>query len=493
MAFIPLAIPPGIFKQGTEYQAKGRAYDGNLIRWYGAQVGPIKGWRNSGSSTVSGKARAILHWKDNSGGRWSGIGTHTKLYARNSAVQYFDITPSAFVTGDADGAAKTGYGYGVYGAGTYGTARPDTGSSTPATVWDLDTFGQYLNACADSDGRLFEWTLDTGTAAAVITNAPTSCSGLVVTSERALVALGASGNPRKVQWSDFENNTTWSPSSTNKAGDFILQTAGEIKCARRMPGQTFILTTIDAWAMRWVGGVAVYGFDKMGEGCGVYSRGGLTVVSQTAYWWGPQGFWAYDGGVRPLRCDVLDYLQKRLNTAQTSKITSFHNNQDGEVWWFYPSNSGTENDSYVCYCYRTDSWTIGSIERTCAAGQGVYVYPIAFDASGQGYEHEVASSYGGASPTFTYGPVELGNGDSIARVTGIVADEATQGLASVSFTTKFYPNGTETTVATTTLSSGGKTDLRFTARQADLIVTFSNDNSARWGMPRLSVSAGGRR
>lgn len=493
MALVPLAAPPGVFRQGTEYQAKGRAYDANLVRWYGQSIGPIKGWSARGTSAVSGKPRAVITWKDNAQGRWSAVGTHTKLYAVNSAAQNFDITPSAFVTGRADATAKTGYGYGVYGAGTYGTARPDTGSSLPATVWDLDTFGEYLVACADSDGRLVQWTLNTGTPAAVLTNAPTSCFGVMVSADRAVVALGASGNPRLVQWSDFEAATTWTPTSTNKAGDFTLQTAGEIRCGRRMPGQSLILTNLDAWAMRFVGGVFVYGFDKMGDGCGAYSRGCMQVVSNTAYWWGAQGFWAYDGAVRPLRCDVLDYVQRNLTSAQSSKITSFHNNQDGEVWWFYPSSAGTENSNYVAYNYRTDSWTIGSLIRLCAAGQGTFFYPIAYDADGQGYNHEIGSSYGGSEPYAQLGPFEIGQGDQVARVTGIIADEGTEGLASVEFLTRLYPNGDETTVAETSLSSSGLTDLRFTARQIDLKVIFSNDNTARWGSPRIQVSAGGRR
>lgn len=492
-ANLQLAIPPGVFRRGTELQSKGRAYDCNLARCYGVAWGPVGGWRTRGSA-VSGKPRSIINWKDNGGARYSGVGTHTKLYAVTSAPANFDITPTDFVAGNADASAKTGFGAGTFGLSTFGTPRPDTGSRIPATVWDLDTWGEYLIGCASSDGRILQWELDTGVKAAAVTNAPTSCIGTFVTAQRTLVALAAGGNARKVQWSDVENNTTWSPSSTNKAGDFDLQTVGTILAGRRISDlASLILTDVDAWVMSYIGGTLVYSFDIAGSSCGGYSRGCVQVVGQRAVWWGQGGFWHFDGALRPLRCDVLEYVQGNLNTAQASKITTLHNSKFGEIWWFYPSTGSTENDSYVYWDYRTDTWGIGELERTCAVEQDVFSYPLAYDADGQGYEHEVGSSYDGVSPYVRSGPVELGNGDAVMRVTGIIPDEVTQGTAEVGFYNRFYPTGAETPVAQVPLSSTGRTNLRFTARQVELEVVFANDNQARWGSPRLEVSAGGRR
>ena len=50
-------------------------------------------------------------------------------------------------------------------------------------------------ACNEDDGKIYEWQLGTGTPAAVLSNAPTSNLGCVVTEERFLFALGAGGNP----------------------------------------------------------------------------------------------------------------------------------------------------------------------------------------------------------------------------------------------------------------------------------------------------------
>jgi len=41
MAYIPLQIPPGVFKNGTEYQSKGRWNNSNLVRWFEGTIRPV--------------------------------------------------------------------------------------------------------------------------------------------------------------------------------------------------------------------------------------------------------------------------------------------------------------------------------------------------------------------------------------------------------------------------------------------------------------------
>ena len=171
MAYIPLQIPPGVYKNGTDYQSKGRWNGSNLVRWYEGTVRPVGGWRKRSTNQLTGMARGLINWRDNSNNRRIGIGTHSKLYSMNEGGTLTDITPTGFTVGDPDAVLKIGYGYGTYGSSSYGVARPDLGSYTPATTWSMDTWGQYLVACSSKDGKLLEWQLDTGVDAAVITNA----------------------------------------------------------------------------------------------------------------------------------------------------------------------------------------------------------------------------------------------------------------------------------------------------------------------------------
>jgi hypothetical protein len=492
--YLPLAIPPGIARNGTEYQAQGRWYDANLVRWYGEQLGPIGGWRKPSTNTVSGIARAILPWRTATLARWIAIGTHTHLYARTPSGTVTDITPSAFVTGNADESANTGYGIGLYGAGAYGTPRPDTGVVTEALTWDLDVYGDKLYACAFSDGRIVSWDLDITHLAAAVTNAPTSCRGVVVTEQGAIMALAAGGNARSLQWSDLNGPTVWTPSSTNQAGSVTLVTQGAIRRGIRLGAQVLILTDIDAHVGAYVGLPSVYAFQRVGDDCGVVSKGAVATIGSQAIWLSKSGFWMFDGGsVVPVPCDVWDYLQSNLNSGQRSKITAFHNHAFGEAWWLYPSRSSTEVDSYIYYDYRRQHWNIGSLARTCAAEAGVFMYPIMVDSSGGIYEHEVGYAYDGTVPHAESGPVQLGNGDQVMRVSEIVSDEATSGQVTVGFRTRAYPNGSEATIADVTFGTDGRAFPRFSAREARVRIDAAANDDWRVGTLRLKALAGGYR
>jgi hypothetical protein len=300
---------------------------------------PVGGWEVRPISALTGKARSLITWKTNGNIRLMAAGTSSKLYAVTQSNVLVDITPVSFTAGSDNASTGAGYGIGTYGGGFYGTPRPDTGSVTPATTWSLDTWGEYLVGCSTSDGKLYEWQLDftTPTKAAVITNAPTNCIGLLVSAERSLFALGASGDARTVAWSDLENNTIWTASSTNLAGSIKLQTAGRIVTGKRVRGQNLILTDIDAHTLTYVGQPFVYQAEIAGRACGAVSANCVAVLDNMAVWMGQKGFHVYDGYVKPLPCEVYDYVFNNININQISKVYAVNNSQYNEVWWFYPS------------------------------------------------------------------------------------------------------------------------------------------------------------
>jgi hypothetical protein len=491
--YIPLKLPPGIYRNGTEYQSAGRWYDANLVRWYENTLRPMGGWRKRASSQMSGSCRGFITWRDNSANRWIAAGTNTKLYAMNEAGTLKEITPTGFGTGLASGTSTTGYGYSAYGTLAYGTARPDTGTITPATTWSMDTWGEYLVACSNADGKIYEWQLGftTPTLAAAITNAPTSNKALLVTQERILFALGAGGNPRKVQWCDQENNTTWTPAANNQAGDYELATPGTLMAGKRVKGVNLLFTDIDVHTANYVGAPFVYGFEKAGSGCGLISSQSVAAIDTAAIWMSKSGFWIYDGYVKPLPSDVSDYVFGNMNFNQASKVYAVHNSQFGEIWWYYPSSQSNENDSYVIYNYRENHWNIGSLARTAGTDAGVFVSPLMVSTDGYIYEHEVGFAYDSASLYAESGPVQLGNGDNIMSVRQVVPDEQTLGEAVVSFKTRNYPTGDQSTFGPYTAAN--PTDVRFAARQVNVKVTGAVLADWRIGVMRLEAIPSGKR
>jgi hypothetical protein len=493
MALVPIRIPAGVYRNGTEYQSAGRWFDSNLVRWFENTLRPWGGWRKRSSSQMTGVSRGMLTWRTNADERYIAAGTPTKLYSMNEAGTLKDITPTTFTSGITDATLKTGYGYSTYGSSAYGVARPDLGAIVPATTWSMDSWGEYLVACSSADGQLLEWQLGfaTPTKAIAIVNAPTSCEAVMTTAERFVFALGASGNPRKVSWCDQENNTVWTPSATNQAGDFEINSLGSIKCGKRVRGINLLFTDVDVHVATYIGLPYVYSFEKAGSGCGVISSQAVAAIDTAAIWMSKSGFWVYDGYVKPLVSDVGDYIFQNINYNQSSKVYAVHNSKYGEIIWFYPSSASNENDSYVVYNYREGHWAIGSLARTAGTDRGVFTNPLMISTDGYIYEHEVGYAYDGSVPYAESGPYEIGNGDNIMSVRRVIPDEQTLGEVLVSFKTRMYPMATETTYGP--YAAAQPTDVRFAARQVKVRYTGNVLEDWRVGVNRFDVVAMGKR
>ena len=492
MALVPLAIPPGVYRNGTDYQTSGRWRDASLIRWIEGTMQPIGGWVSRTTVASNKKMRGAISWSASGASRWIAAGTYEKLFAISALNTVTDITPTSFTAGNESAVVNLGYGGKLYGDYFYGTKREDVGTSTEATTWSLDTWGEYLVACSSKDGKIYEWQLNIANDAVVITNAPTSNSAIVVTEERFLFALGAGGDVRKVRWCDREDNTVWTAAATNEAGDIDLQTSGRIMLGIKARGQTLILTNLDAHAATYQGPPFVYGFERVGWSCGAVSRRCAAAVDRGVFWMGSRGFFVFSGGqVQDIPCDVSDYIFNNLSESQKSLVHAVPNSKFNEVWWFYPSAASTECDSYVVFNYEENHWTIGTLARTSGIDAGVFNTPIWFGTDGIAYNQESGSNLTAETVFAESGPFEIGSGDTTMMASMLIPDEKTQGQVTVTFKTRFHPNDTERSYGP--YSMAAPTDVRFTGRQVSMRVTGASNASWRWGVPRIDAIPSGRR
>ena len=327
-----------------------------------------------------------------------------------------------------------------------------------------------------------------------ITNAPINNKGIVVTEERFIFALGAGGNSRKVQWCDKENNTQWTPAATNEAGDIELATSGQIMCGVRTRGVTLIITDTDAHMAQYIAPPYVYSFQRIGTNCGAVSRLSVVATDQGAFWYGQENFHYFDGNsVQTLKCDVHDYVFNDFNQAQQSKVWGMVNGANNEIWWFYCSAGSTEIDRYVAYDFKDNHWLIGNLSRTSGVSRGVFAYPFMAKHGTKTdiMNHELGFNYEGSSIFCETGPVSIGSGDQVAKVTEVITDEKTQGDVDLKFKTKFNPNDTERTFGP--FNPSNPTSVRFTGRQVKMRVEGDQATDWRVGVMRLEVKAGGRR
>ena len=580
MALIPLQLPPGVLRNGTDFESSNRWRDASLVRWNDGSLRPVGGWKvreqstsftvaaggqstftvtyfvgyievylnsvlvasddyvaTNGTTVVLDTAatvgqkvevkslrslaeppRASLSWVANDSTSNFVAATYNKLYYLSESMSVTDITPggcsdTAYTTktaceavsetwtealsvGEKDAVINNSYGGGYWGIGNYGQDRPNSNVYQEATTWSLDNWGEYLLACSVDDGKIYEWTGNTSVLPTPLSGAPVDNKSMLVTEERFVFALGAGGNPRKIQWCDREDNTAWTPSATNEAGDFELQTSGQIMCGIRMRGRTIILTDSDAHIATYQGPPFVYGFERVGTACGVVARKALIAVDEGAFWMGAKGFFVFDGSVaKELKCDVLDYIFSDVNYNQISKVYAVHNSQHGEVWWFYPSDGSLENDSYISFDYKEGHWNTGRISRTCGIDRGTFDVPLWIDANGVVYDHETGTSHTPHIPFAESGPISIGNGDQVMKVTNLIPDELVKGNVNVTFKTRFYPNATETVHGPYSLSSHTHENvpIRFTGRQVRIRIEGKHLSSWRAGIMRIEARPGGKR
>lgn len=439
---LTLSFPPGIYRNGTEYETAARFFDGNLVRFHKGSRRPIGGWANRSSAPVVGKARALHTWLDlNAAGRCA-IGTHSRLYSMSEAGNINNITPATFTAQDEN-----------------------------TSTWSIDNGGEQLFAVNDGNGVIYEW-LPADLIAEPLANAP-SADSLFMTDEDILVAVAAGGDPRNVAWSDVRNHTQWTAAATNFAGDLNVASAGALMCGTRVLGGSLVWSTEDLHFMQYLGLPDVYGIRKISDDCGIIARGAFVTANDLTWWMGHNNFFTYAGVglVRPLPCDIHDFVfgAGGLNRAHANKCRALHVEEFTEIWFLFPRGSATEPDYAAVYNYGAGEghWTYHQIFRLCGIERGKgFDYPMMVDANGQVSDHERGQARGSARYFLRSGPLELSRGAQLMQVNALIPDEETSGDVEIDLYTREFPNGAETAHGPFTINDFGYIDLEVIARQA---------------------------
>lgn len=498
MPLMKMEFRPGVSKDDSPLAMEGGWVDTDKIRFRQGKPQVVGGWEKLNPTTpFVGKCRGLHAWTALDGMFRVGVGTHSGLYVY-SGGGLSDITPTGLLAGNESSGGGTGYGTGTFGSGVYGGAS--TAEFRPRT-WSLSNWGEFLIA-NPRRGGVYEWAGNIATPAAVVTNAPTEVGSIFVTAERILVCCGATEyggsdyDPMSVQWSDQENNTVWAPSATNQAGFYNLSHGGRI--VRGIPSRKTNLIWTDSalYSMSYLADpLLVYGFELLGQGCGLIGANAAAEKDGSAFWLANNGeFYSFTGGApQPLVCPVKRYVMDNLDYVQAEKVYCSINSANTEVWWFYPdSRDGDECSRYVCFNYSENLWSVGTWNRTSWIDSGVLQHPLSAATDGYLYYQERGTNAdGGAIAAYAESaPLDLADGEQLLSVMRAVPDvEDMQGGMTISLKTRLWPAGTETTHGPyTVLPTTTKVDTRLKARQVALrIDSSSNPSFWRLGALRLDL------
>lgn len=401
-----------------------------------------------------------------------------------------------------------GYGSGEYGDDLYGESTTTGGGiAQQLRQWSLDTWGEDLIA-SNRDGKIYYWDATTSVAAraSAIDTAPVSNKAVFVHPNRHVVALGtvpvggSEGDPLEIRWSDRDDPREWGISAGTRAGSFRLQgTGNEIIGYAKTKREALIFTDSAVWSMLPLNNELVFSFNPITNNTGIISQHAAAAVDDVVFWMGTNNFYMYDGQTRIIPSGIRDYVFANLEYSQKEKTYVATNKNYTEIIWFYQSvdSPNDDIDRYVKFNYTQGTWDIGTFDRTVWADQSVYEYPIAINASGVVFDHEIGiTADGSAMNSFiesSYFDIE--DGTQMLLVDQLVPDFVLSGALNFTITTQKWPNGAETTKGPFNITANTNTvSLRARGRQAK--IRFSTSAlGTKWGVgkPRFRIKPDGER
>lgn len=448
-----------------------------------------------GGITISGEYQvSLVVDADNYQIVHSAAATSTAGPGGGASVTYsYELAP-----GNVSVSTGGGWGIGRWGEGTWGTERTSTTYMQLPRYWSLDQYGQYLLAMP-SGGGLYEWTLNISNRAALVSNAPATGLYMFVTSERIVVVLGADGDFMTMKWCDDDDNTVWTPSSSNTANSRKLQEGSRLMAGTHMAqGVNLVWSDTAAYLMQYTGTNIVYATRVIASNCGLVGPGAFVVVDGIAYWMSSTNFQMYGGQLGTIpRWEEIKPVFASLDTEQRFKVQAHYNPTFREIWWEYPSTGSQEPDRYIMVNIDTWDWSEGPLDRTAFGLRnlaGTYTL-LATDESGVIYQHETGVDADGLALDWYIesGFFDLENGNAGLNVDGYIPDFARQtGAIDVTLTSRDLPEDTANQDTATASIAAGDTivDLRHFGRQSKIKLSQTSvvGGDFALGAHRLEVS-----
>ena len=435
--------------------------------------------------------------------------------------------------GPEDGLTGYGFGTGLWGSSSWGTARTSgTGVVLSPRVWTMDAWGEdVIASIGGGEDTIYYFDISAFITAKDTTPSPldyrgttlgfyvTSVGGssaeiptkvgivLVSTPDRHVVIFGS--NPEgsstydrmTVRWCSQESLSNWNTAITNTAGSVRLGTGTNIEAAAKARGQMVLWTDVDMYGMQFTGPPFTFSFQQLGEASGTISKNSPSMIEGASYWMGVDNFYAFDGAVKTLKCPVLNHVFNSFNQTQREKVFSAEIIEFNEIWWFYPSSGQTEVDKYVIYNYIDNTWSIGALARTAWNDAGIYEYPTATDLNGYSYKQEFGHNNESGAMTAS---IETGfftgdqAGNSIYFVDKIIPDTTFVGTGTKQMTfnlkSKLYPSTAQTSKTATVLDTTGKVSMRARGRSFQAAYSSNTvDMGWRLGTWRMQAQQDGLR
>jgi hypothetical protein len=272
---------------------------------------------------------------------------------------------------------------------TEGAALQFSGGSLPTGITAGTTYYVF-----EVDGLTFKLlnsagspvnTSSTGTGSvSLIVDVPTVVNSFTVSdSSRFVIAFGCNDygqtaiDPMLIRWSAQDDLYNWTPDPTNQAGFTRLSHGSQIVTSVQTRQEIVVFTDSSVYSLQYLGPPYVWAPQLLGDNISIISPNAASQASGIVYWMGVDKFYAYDGRVQTLNCDLRRFVFQDINLDQSAQVFSGTNEGFNEIWWFYCSSGSTVVDRYVVYNYFEKIWYYGTMGRTAWLDSGLQPSPLA--------------------------------------------------------------------------------------------------------------------
>jgi hypothetical protein len=401
-----------------------------------------------------------------------------------------------------------------------------TGVSAATTYYVFQVNGLTFNLLDSAGVEVNTSSSGTG-AVSLIVDVPTAVNSFTVSdSSRFVIAFGCNDygqtaiDPLLIRWSAQDNLYNWTPDPTNQAGFTRLSHGSEIVTSIQTRQEIVVFTDSSVYSLQYLGPPYVWAPQLLGDNISIISPNSVAIASGIVYWMGVDKFYAYDGRVQTLNCDLRRFIFQDINLDQSSQVFSGTNEGFNEVWWFYCSADVTAVDRYVIYNYLEKIWYYGTLARTAWLDSGLQNSPLAATYTlnlvnqEQGLDDKETGTTAAISAYISSSEFDIGDGHNFGFVWRVLPDLTFED--SVNSPTGVLPTVTMTLYGLANSGSGqtstaaqpvvkgsayvlteeftGQIFTRMRGRQMIFKIS-SNQIGTAWqlGAPRIDIRPDGRR
>jgi len=366
------------------------------------------------------------------------------------------------------------------------------GSYISSSLWKFTQFGRVVIA-ANGQNKLQAWSTGASSNFADLAAAAPTASFVTVVRDFVVAAKDAT-YPNRVYWSNINDETNWTPSTTSQSDTQDIADGGDIQ---GITGGEFGLIFLERAIARmtYIGSPLFFQFDTISRNLGCYEPRSIVQYGQMSYFLSDDGFYACDGqNVIPIGNEKIDrFFFNDANPNLFDQMSSAIDPINSLVIWSYSNVFGGK--SLLIYNWQIKRWSrvVNSsdfIATAASAGitlEGLNAYGTMDSLTSSldsrlwsGGKILLAGTNGAKIVTFTGAPMEgdIQTGDFEAgpqSMVQIARPQVDNGSASVAAFSRFRLDSTVQFGATLPATSENRVSLRSLGRYHRLKIVPTGD------------------